>query len=133
MKLALWIVQVALALAFLSAAALKLFAFDMMAAKNPGTAGLHGLFTFIAVCEIAGAVGLIAPLLTGIMPILTAWAAAGLATIAFLAGLFHLQRNEFGEIPAAVVLFLLAMFVVWGRGFRKVGLNGRIGGTAVQP
>ena len=91
------------------------------------------MFIFIASCEIAGAVGLIAPLLTGIMPILTAWAAAGLATIAFLAGLFHLQRNEFGEIPAAVVLFLLAMFVVWGRGFRKVGLNGRIGGTVVQP
>ena len=133
MRVALWTVQVLLALAFLSAAALKLFAFDMMAAKSPGTAELHGMFTFIAVCEIAGAIGLIAPLLTRIMPILTAWAAAGLATIAFLAGSFHLQRGEYGEIPAAVVLFLLASFVVWGRGFRKIGLNGRVSGTLVQP
>ena len=115
MNRVLWIVQSLLAFAFLFAAGLKLFAFDMMAARAPGTANLHGLFIFIACCEVAGAAGLILPGLTGIRPGLTPLAAAGLATIALLAGLFHLSRHEYGEIPPAVVLMLLASFVVWGR------------------
>ena len=122
MKIALWIAQVLLALVFLAAAALKLFSFDMIAAKSPGTAGLHPLFIFIALCEIAGAVGLIAPLLTRIMPILTAWAAVGLATIAVLAGCFHVSRGEMGELPPCFVLFALAAFVAWGRGLKRIGL-----------
>lgn len=126
MKVGLWIAQGLLALAFLGAAALKLFAFDMMAAKMPGTAQLHGLFVFIAICEIAGAIGLITPLLTGIMPILTAWAAAGLATIALLAGGFHIMRGETGELPAVFVLFALAAFVAWGRGWKKIGVAGAL-------
>ena len=123
MKIGLLAVQMLLAVAFLAAAGLKLFAFDMMAAKSPGTAQLHGLFIFIALCEIAGAIGLIAPLLTRIYPILTAWAAAGLSTIAALAALFHLSRGEYGEIPPAIVLFLLAAFVVWGRGSKRIGVS----------
>ena len=122
MKIGLWVAQGLLALVFLGAAGLKLFAFDMMAAKSPGTAELHPLFIFIAICEIAGAIGLIGPLATGIKPILTAWAAAGLATIALLAGCFHVARGETNELPAVVVLFALAAFVAWGRGLKKVGM-----------
>ena len=119
MGIVLWIVQGLLACVFLVAAGLKLFAFDMMAARSPGTENLHGLFIFIAFCEIAGAIGLILPRLTGILPVLTSWAAAGLAIIALLAGGFHIMRGEYSELPGAVVLCLLAAFVVWGRGFRQ--------------
>lgn len=115
MNKVLWTLQVLLAAVFLFAAGLKLFAFDMMAARSPGTAALHPLFVFIAVCEIAGAVGLILPGWTGRARFLTRWAAAGLATIALLAALFHLQRGEFGEIPMAALLFVGAAFVAWGR------------------
>jgi putative oxidoreductase len=118
MNIALWIVQGLLACVFLFAAGLKLFAFDMMAARSPGTENLRGLFVCIALCEIAGAVGLILPRLTGILPVLTPWAATGLATIALLAGGFHIMRGEYGELPGAAVLFLLSTFVVWGRGLR---------------
>ena len=132
MKIVLWVAQALLAVAFLSAAALKLFAFNMMAAKSPGTAELHSLFIFIALCEIAGAVGLIAPLLTGIMPILTAWAALGLATIAVLAGCFHISRGEMGELPACFILFALAAFVAWGRGWKRIGLAEAVPHEAVR-
>jgi len=131
MNKALWVVQIFLSLNFLVAAGLKLFAFDMMSAKSPDMADLHGLFIFIAICEIAGAVGLIAPRLTRIAVFLTAWAAAGLATISVLAGLFHLVRGEYAEIPPAVVFALLSFFVVWGRGFRPGTAWGR-GWTAAK-
>jgi len=122
MNKTLWIVQIVLALNFLVAAALKLFAFGMLSAKAPDMASQQPLFTFIAACEVAGAVGLIAPRLTGIASFLTPWAAAGLGVIAVLAGLFHLVRGEVSETPPAVVLALLSFVVVWGRGFH--------GGTA---
>ncbi len=117
MNIALWVVQGLLALNFLFAAGLKLFAFNMMAAKSPGTEGLHGLFIFIALCEVAGAVGLIVPRVMGILPVLTPWAAGGLATISLLACGFHLGRNEFSEMIPAAVFTVLCAFVVWGRGF----------------
>ncbi len=117
MNVVLWVVQGLLACNFLFAAGLKLFAFHMMAARSPGTEGLHELFIFIALCEVAGAAGLILPRLTGTMPVLTPWAAAGLATIVLLACGFHLGRGEYGEMIPAVVMFLLCGFVVWGRGF----------------
>ena len=119
MNIALWLVQGFLGCAFLFAAGLKLFAFNMMASRSPGTERLHGLFVFIALCEIAGASALILPQLTGIMPVLTPWAAAGLATVALLAAGFHLGRGEYGELPGAVLLCVLCAIVVWGRGFRQ--------------
>lgn len=122
MKIALWVVQILLAIAFLAAAALKLFGFQAMAAHTPGIGQLHALFVFIAICEIAGAIGLILPAATRIMPILTPWAAAGLATIAFIAGGFHIARGEIGEVPGALVLVCLALFIVWGRGIKKIGM-----------
>lgn len=119
MKIALWIVQSLLAFAFLGSGLMKIFGFDKLAAQIPGIENQHLLFIFIGSCEIAGAVGLILPVLAGIYPILTAWAAAGLATIMVLAAGFHIYRGEENHLPPVVVLFLLSVFVVWGRGFRK--------------
>lgn len=115
MNVALWIVQGLLAANFLFAAGLKLFAFNMMAANSPGTENMHGMFIIIALCEVAGAIGLIAPRLTGILPVLTPWAAAALATVSLLACGFHIARSEFGETIPAIVLFVLCVFVAWGR------------------
>ncbi len=118
MKVSLWIVQVLLALVFLASGSMKLFAFDQFAASAPALADQRGLVTFIGVAELAGAIGLIAPALTGIVPVLTTWAAAGLATIMVLATGFHLVRGEFSHAVVTVILLALAVFVVRGRGFR---------------
>lgn len=119
MKITLWIVQVLLALVFIMSGGMKLFAFDQFAASAPALADQRGLVTFIGIAELAGAIGLILPRLTGILPVLTTWAAVGLATIMVLATGFHLTRGEFSHAVVTVVLLALAAFVVYGRGFRQ--------------
>jgi hypothetical protein len=116
MNLALWIVQIILALAFVGIGGLKVFAYQKykaMTEKNGPSGISHGLATFIGTAELTGAVGVIVPMATGVAPWLSWWAAVGLATIMLLAIGFHLRRKE-PPVPPAVLL-LLAAFVVWGR------------------
>ena len=117
MKIVLWIVQVLLALVFVASGSMKLFAFDHYAQMAPEMANQRGPVTFIGVCELAGAAGLILPALTGVMPVLTTWAAVGLGTIMVLATGFHLTRGEISHAVITVVLLALAAFVVYRRGF----------------
>src|SRR5260370_38521993 len=116
MKIALWIVQVLLALIFVASGSMKLFAFDQFAASAPALADQHGLVTFIGIAELAGAIGLILPRLTGIFPVLTTWAAVGLATIMVLATGLHLMHREFSHVVVTGILFSLAASVVYGGG-----------------
>jgi len=69
------------------------------------------------VCEILGAVGVILPAVTRILPILTTMAAAGFVTIQVLAIGFHLARGEYVEaVTMNLALLALSAFVLWGRG-----------------
>ena len=120
MNTALWIVQGLLAVGFLFFGGKKLFGYKkykkMTAERSPGRpAPSKELTTFIGISEVAGAFGLILPAATGIAPILTTLAAVGLAIIMILAVIYHLRRKEPASAP--VVLFVLAAFVVFGRGF----------------
>ena len=73
------------------------------------------LVQFVGACEIAGAVGLILPALTGIQPGLTPLAAAGLTTVMTLASIFHFGRGEFGNLVVTVPLALMCAFIALGR------------------
>ena len=115
----LWIIQGLLALLFLFAGGMKLFAQDRyrQQAKQQHPAleiGLsRGLVTFIGASEVAGALGLVLPQGIGMLPVLTPLAAVGLAVIMLLATRFHLKRQE----PASVTigLFVLCAVVAGGR------------------
>jgi len=75
----LWIVQGLLALLFLFAGISK---FTMPADEVTGTTTLPlWFFQFIGVAEVAGALGLVLPGVTGIKPALTTFAAGGLVII----------------------------------------------------
>jgi uncharacterized membrane protein YphA (DoxX/SURF4 family) len=120
MNTALWIVQGLLAVGFLFFGGMKLFAYEkykkVSEERSPGHPGpSKELMMFIGISEVAGAFGLILPAATGIAPFLTTLAAVGLAIIMILAVIFHLRRKEPASAP--VVLFVLAAFVVVGRGF----------------
>lgn len=67
--------------------------------------------------EIAGAIGLVAPAATGILPWLTPLAAAGLALLMVSAAIFHAARGEMQAIISNAVLFALAASVFVGRTF----------------
>ncbi len=73
------------------------------------------LVQFIGACEVAGAVGLVLPGLTGIQPGLTPLAAVALTTLTTLASIFHFGRGEFGNLLVTVPLALASAFIAWGR------------------
>lgn len=105
-----WILQVLLALLFIFAGATKL---AMPAEAVVNQIGLPAPFIrFIAVCEIAGALGLILPGRLGISPNLTPLAATGLFII--MIGAVGVTAATQGLAPAAfpfVVGILLGTIV----------------------
>ncbi len=70
---------------------------------------------FIGLCEIAGALGVVLPWLTGVVPVLTPIAAACLVLLQVLAIMVHARRQETSQLTINVLLGLLAAFVAVGR------------------
>jgi uncharacterized membrane protein YphA (DoxX/SURF4 family) len=116
LNLILWIVQAILAAMFLMAGMMKAFQYERAKATLPWVKDVpKGLVTFIGVSEMLGGVGVVLPLLTGILPWLTPLAAAGLMLIMLLAMIFDARRGEGSAILFNLVLFALAGFVLYGR------------------
>lgn len=119
MNIYLWISQVLLIGMYGMAGMMKTFQPDK-ARQNPQMTWAHdkqdGFIRFVGIPELLGAVGLILPIWTGILPWLTPLAALGLALIQILA-IFtvHLPKKEYKVIPINVVLLALAIFVAYGR------------------
>lgn len=123
LHIGLWVVQVLLALAFGMAGFMKVsMPISELATKGMGFVNhtAETLVRFIGFTEILGAIGLILPAALRIKPILTPIAAVGIAIIMLLAIKEHLSQNE--SIVANVILFVLAIFVAWGR-FKKAPIQ----------
>ena len=117
-NIGLWVAQAILGAMFLMAGATKLMSGSAeLVAMGMGWAenAPFLLIKFIGLAEVAGALGLILPAATRIMPDLTKLAAAGLAVIMVLAAGLHITRGEFEVVPVNVILFALSAFVIWGR------------------
>lgn len=117
MNIALWVAQVALAAAFGMAGVMKTTQpISRLAAsmKWPGDIP-PWLVRFIGTAEALGAIGLIAPALTGIATWLVPLAGLGLAVVMLLASGFHIRRGEAKIVPMNAVLLILAAFVAYGR------------------
>ena len=69
----------------------------------------------IGAAELAGALGLLVPSLSRILPVLTMVAAAALVLLQVCAIAFHLSRGEFPMLPFNIVLLAAAAFIAWGR------------------
>ncbi|BEL06286.1 DoxX family protein [Actinoplanes sichuanensis] len=117
MNVFLWIVQAVLAAAFITAGVLKSTQPKERLAPNlPWVRDVSlGTLRLIGIAELLGGLGLILPAVTGVAPILTPFAASGLAVIMVLAAVVHLRRKEPSGIAVNAVLFLLAGLVAWGR------------------
>jgi uncharacterized membrane protein YphA (DoxX/SURF4 family) len=117
MGIALWVAQVLLAAAFLVSGATKLSQPKEKLAKNMAWVEdfSQGTVRIIGALEVVGAIGLVLPALTGILPWLTPIAALGLVLTMIGAALTHLRRTEYGNIAMNAVLLVLAAFVVYGR------------------
>jgi hypothetical protein len=106
MNIALWVVQVLLAAAFLAHGLLMLS--PPAAIAEQMNASLPRWFQlFLGVAEVLAAVGLTLPGLTRILPWLVTWAAVGIMIVMVSATAYHLMRGEISS--AAITLLLLAM------------------------
>ena len=117
MNIALWVIQILLALAFGMAGIMKVTQpIDRLEArmgwvKSVGPRGVR----LIGTLEILGAIGLILPAVTGILPWLTPVAAACLALTMVGAMITHGRRGEYSGIGVNLVLLILTLFVAYGR------------------
>lgn len=117
MDIALWIVQVLLALAFL------LFGVVHASQRNRATGRSawmldvpKPLLTSIGALEILGAVALVVPWATGVATWLTPLAAIAFVGLMVFAAVFHLRRPAEGaNVALNLVLGLMAAFVALGR------------------
>jgi uncharacterized membrane protein YphA (DoxX/SURF4 family) len=117
MTTALWSVQIILAVIFAIAGFTKVSQpREKLVASLTWTEDYPlGFVRMIGLLEVLAAVGLILPLVTGVLPVLTPVAAAGLAIIMIGAIVVHVRRGESSYIPMNVGLLLAAAFVAVGR------------------
>lgn len=117
MAIALWVVQGLIAAVFLMAGAMKVVRDkDALTARLPWAEKWPAWsIKVIGGLEVAGALGLILPMVTGIAVWLTPIAAIGLVLTMIGAMVVHVRRNETQSVVGNVVLLLLALFVAYGR------------------
>lgn len=113
----LWVLQLGLAVLFAVTGAVKLvrsreqLAPVMRWVTAWSDAGVHA----IGFAEVVGALGLVLPAATGIVPILTPLAALGLSILMVGATVVNVRHGEGSRAPLTAVLALLCAAVAWGR------------------
>lgn len=115
--IALWTVQIFLAVMFCYAGYMKL----TKSAQGLADMGWHWATTlplsfirFLAVMELLAAIGIILPTLTGIMPYLANLAALGMILVQLAAIILHAKRQETkATIVLNLILLTSAVFIAW--------------------
>jgi len=118
-NLLLWIGQILLALAFLVDGYIHTLGFSQSSVR-PGMGWLADVgrdrMRIIGGLETLGAIGLIVPAATGVLPWLTPVAASCLAILMTLAAVYHLRRPGEGQnVVLNVILGVIAVLVAYGR------------------
>ena len=123
MNIALWVLQVLLAIAF--------FAHGLLFLNPPAdvveqmNASLPRWFQlFLGVAEVLAGVGLTLPGLTRILPSLVTWAAVGVMIVSLSATVWHIVRNEMSSAAITFVLLAMAGFVAYMR-YRVMPIRAR--------
>ena len=119
MNIALWVTQGILAAVFAVSGLMKSTQSKerMIATGQTGVAPFSlPVIRAVAACELAAAVGLVLPWATGILPVLTPLAAAGLGIVMVGAAVSHWSLREYQQVFAVnLVLLLACAFVAVGR------------------
>jgi uncharacterized membrane protein YphA (DoxX/SURF4 family) len=117
MNVAVWVLQVLLALAFLVAGVVKSTQPRQKLATSMGWVEDFSDNTVrtIGVLELLAGIGLLLPSVTGVATVLVPLAAVGLALLMLLAALTHRRRGETQMIAVDAVLLLVAVVVAWAR------------------
>lgn len=107
-KIALWVVSILLTAVFLFSGAPKLLKPEQVKPLFVAYGYAAWFATFIGVCEVFGAIGLL-------IPPLAALAAAGLSVIMVGAFFTHATHHELSHAMVPLVLLILLLSVGYGR------------------
>ena len=122
LNIALWTVQILLALFFAGASgAPKFFLPDELLAMPIVLP--RAFLVFIGTAEVLGALGLILPGVTRVRPELTPLAAACLVLLTICASVYQMLGHQPANAVFALVIGLIAAFVAYGR-WRLAPLSG---------
>jgi len=116
MTIALWIVQILLALLFVMAGLMKVSQ-PVARLQERMSWAKHAapwMVRLVGVLEILGAIGLILPKATNILPWLTPVAAIGLVLTMLGAIIAHFGLKEVKQASVPFILLLLSLFIVLG-------------------
>jgi uncharacterized membrane protein YphA (DoxX/SURF4 family) len=112
----LWSIQILLALAFAAAGTMKLVRSKQQLAANPHMGWVQSVpaaqIKLLGIAEVLGAIGLVAPMATGIAPFLTRVAAVCLASLMGGAVATHVMRREPAAVPTIITLLAIVVAVV---------------------
>ena len=117
LNIGLWIVQVSLLGIYGFYGIYKTFFTAKAKEKMPWAKGRSENFIrFVGISELFGAVGVVLPMLAGILPWLTPLAAIGL-TLIQLSAIFteHLPKKEFKILPLNLYFATMSIFLLIGR------------------
>jgi uncharacterized membrane protein len=117
MNIVLWILQGLLALVFLMAGVMKSTRTkEQLGSRMAWVEDFSPtVIRLIGLAELLGALGLILPAVTGILPWLTPLAATGLVLVMAGASFTHYRRKEFSSIGMTLILLILAGITAVGR------------------
>jgi uncharacterized membrane protein YphA (DoxX/SURF4 family) len=116
MNTVLWILQALVALIFVVAGGVKVFAYERARARMHAAHVMPQPMTLlVGTLELLGAIGLILPMLTGILPWLTPLAAAGLSLLMVGATAFNVRHHQTPNLAASLIVFVLAVLIAVGR------------------
>lgn len=117
MTIVYWIIAALLAISYLFFGGMKVVvAKEKMLERDPESwvkPVPAGAIKTLGILELAGAVGVILPPLTGIAPILAPIAGIGLAIVQVGATILHSRRGEVKGLPMNLLLLLLAVAAAW--------------------
>ncbi|CAN5843133.1 DoxX family protein [soil metagenome] len=117
MNILLWVFQGLLALLFLATGTMLLITpRDKITERAAWTEAFSpGFVKLVGGLEVLGAVGLVVPMATDILPWLTPLAAVGLGLLMAGAVVTHLRHREYPNALLPLAVSLLAAFIVYGR------------------
>jgi len=117
MEIGLWIVQVSLLGIYAAYGIYKTFFTARAKDKMPWAKDrTENFIRFVGIAELLGAIGVVFPMLIGILPWLTVLAAIGLTMIQ-ISAIFteHLPKKEYKILPLNLYFMTLSIFVLIGR------------------
>ena len=112
-----WALQILLALFFIVPGVIKIITpkQELVEKKMLAPGDSEVPVRVIGLLEVLGCVGIILPLLLGILPVLTPIAAMGFCFVMAGAVVVHFNKGEYKILPLLVIVFIAAAFVAWYR------------------